>query len=228
VISKVHGHRWGFTAPAVVALFLLTGCGSGDSPSTAPESPSVASSSLSAEAPTASTAPPAAPSSTPAAAAQAPAQPAVLPASAPVSLEIPSIGVSTDLLKLGLRDNQSLEVPPDGPGAPASWYDQSPTPGDRGPAVMLGHVNATGGGAGVFADLRTLKAGDRMNVTREDGSIAVFEFQRGEAYLKDEFPTLTVYGNTPGSELRLITCDGYNSETGEFDDNYVVYATLVI
>jgi sortase (surface protein transpeptidase) len=151
----------------------------------------------------------------------------VLPASTPVTLEIPSIGVNTDLLSLGLRENKSLEVPPDGPGAPASWYDQSPTPGDRGPAVMLGHVNATDGGKGVFADLRALDAGDRINVVREDGTTAVFEFQRGEQYQKDDFPTLTVYGNTPGSELRLITCDGYNADTGEFDDNYVVYATLV-
>lgn len=145
-----------------------------------------------------------------------------------MTLEIPSIGVRTDLLRLGLRENRSLEVPPDGPGAPAGWYDQSPTPGDRGPAVLLGHVNATDGGKGVFADLRTLKAGDRIDITREDGTTAVFEFQRGEAYQKDEFPTLRVYGNTPGSEVRLITCDGYNPDTGEFDDNYVVYATLVV
>ncbi|WP_104118662.1 class F sortase [Arthrobacter sp. B1805] len=227
MISKENGHRWGFTAPAVAALFLLAGCGSSDTATTPTEpAPSI---SATTEAP-APVAPSAAPSS-PAAAAPAPAspeQPAVLPASAPVSLEIPTIGVRTDLLTLGLRENRSLEVPPDGPGAPASWYDQSPTPGERGPAVMLGHVNATDGGKGVFADLRALKAGDRMNVTREDGTTAVFEFQRGEAYQKDEFPTLTVYGNTPGSELRLITCDGYNPDTGDFDDNYVVYATLVI
>ncbi|MPY11319.1 class F sortase [Arthrobacter bussei] len=230
MISRNIGHRWGFTAPAVAALFLLAGCGSGDAPNStpAPSSSSAATSVAPVEAPTA--APTAAPSSAPAAAPApvAPELPGVLPASAPVTLEIPSIGVRTDLLTLGLRENNSLEVPPDGPGAPASWYDQSPTPGDRGPAVMLGHVNATDGGKGVFADLRALKAGDRISVVREDGTTAVFEFQRGEAYQKNDFPTLTVYGNTPGSELRLITCDGYNPDTGEFDDNYVVYATLVI
>ncbi|OUM40947.1 class F sortase [Arthrobacter sedimenti] len=237
MISKVTGHRWGLTAPAVAALFLLAGCGSGTSPATTPESAAASTSTPgTAAAPTSSAAPTAAASSAPAAtpstpaaapAPAAPAQPAVLPASAPVTLEIPSIGVRTDLVSLGLRENRSLEVPPDGPGAPAGWYNRSPTPGDRGPAVMLGHVNATDGGKGVFADLRALKAGDRMNVTREDGTTAVFEFQRGEAYRKDGFPTLTVYGNTPGSELRLITCDGYNPDTGLFDDNYVVYATLV-
>ncbi len=36
-----------------------------------------------------------------------------------------------------------------------------------------------------------------------------------------------MYGNTEGSELRLITCDGYDPFTGAFDDYYVVYAKLV-
>ena len=50
---------------------------------------------------------------------------------------------------------------------------------------------------------------------------------KGEQYPKDNFPTQKVYGNTEGAELRLITCDGYDPETGLFDDNYVVYAELV-
>lgn len=151
----------------------------------------------------------------------------MLAASEPVTLSVPSIDVRTDLLSLGLRENRTLEVPPGEPGSPAGWYNQSPTPGERGPSVMLGHVNATDGGDGVFAGLRQLGAGDRIEVSRKDGSTAVFEFQRGETYMKNDFPPLEVYGNTAGSELRLITCDGYNPETGEFDDNYVVYATLV-
>ncbi|MHA7209940.1 class F sortase [Arthrobacter sp. MDT1-65] len=152
--------------------------------------------------------------------------PAVLPASAPVSFSIPSTGARSDLLRTGLRENGSLEVPPDGPGAPASWYNQSLTPGERGPAVLLGHVNATDGGPGIFADLRALKAGDTIEVLREDGITATFTFNRGEQYPKNEFPTQEVYGNTAGAELRLTTCDGYDPETGEFDDNYVIYATL--
>ncbi|WP_235830793.1 class F sortase [Arthrobacter cheniae] len=144
-----------------------------------------------------------------------------------MSFSIPSIGAQSELLSTGLRDNRSLEVPPDGPGAPASWYDQSPTPGERGPAVLLGHVNATDGGPGIFADLRDLTTGDTIEVLRDDGSTATFTFDRGEQYPKNEFPTQTVYGNTTGSELRLITCDGYDPDTGEFDDNYVIYATLI-
>lgn len=141
-------------------------------------------------------------------------------------LEIPAIGVRTDLLKLGLRENGSLEVPQDsGSGAPASWYNGSPTPGERGPSVMLGHVNSPSG-RGVFADLRKLTPGTEINVSRTDGSTAVFTVDRGALYSKNDFPTLEVYGNTAGSELRLITCDGYDPATGLFDDNYVIYAKL--
>jgi sortase (surface protein transpeptidase) len=129
-------------------------------------------------------------------------------------------------MKLGLRDNGSLEVPPDGPGAPAGWYSGSPSPGETGPAVLLGHVNATDGGPGVFADLRRLKPGAEIRVQRADGSTAVFTVTRAAAYRKDNFPTFEVYGNTKGPELRLITCDGYDPATGLFNDNYVVYAKL--
>lgn len=94
--------------------------------------------------------------------------------------------------------------------------------------MLLGHVNATDGGPGVFAGLRELKAGDTIEVAREDGTTAVFTVERGEQYAKNAFPTQTVYGNTEGSALRLITCDGYDRATGEFDDNYVVYAQLVV
>lgn len=143
-----------------------------------------------------------------------------------MSFSIPDIGAQSTLLKLGLRKNRSLQVPPDGPGAPAGWYSGSPSPGETGPAVFLGHVNAVGGGPGVFANLRGLKTGAGITVQRADGSKAVFTVTRAAAYSKANFPTLEVYGNTKGPELRLITCDGYDPATGLFDDNYVVFAKL--
>ena len=36
-----------------------------------------------------------------------------------------------------------------------------------------------------------------------------------------------VFGAQFDDQLRLITCDGYDPETGLWDDNYVVYATLI-
>ena len=222
-----HGRRGGLAASAaagVLLLLALAGCAAGTSgtPDAGAMPSAAASPSLAASPPTAPSSPTAPSPAAPAAAAQ---QLPVLGASVPVTLSIPAIGVRTDLLHLGLRENGSLEVPQDtGSGAPASWYNGSPTPGERGPAVMLGHVNALGGAKGVFADLRKLTPGTEISVSRTDGSTAVFTVERGALYSKNEFPTLEVYGNTPGAELRIITCDGYDPATGLFEDNYVIYA----
>lgn len=223
--TKKPGRRGGPLASAACGILLLlslAGCASG-TVDAGPSPSAPASAEASSAAP--SQAPSAPPSVTPSVPAEE--QLPVLSESAPVTLSIPSIGVRTDLLHLGLRDNGSLEVPEDtGNGAPASWYNGSPTPGERGPSVMLGHVNALGGNTGVFADLRKLTPGTEIDVYRADGSVAVFTVERGALYSKNEFPTLEVYGNTPGAELRLITCDGYDPDTGLFDDNYVIYAKL--
>lgn len=146
----------------VLAALALTGCGAaatGDAPpssvpSAAASGPATDKATGKAESPTAAPKP----------AGPAPTPLQKKPAAAPATVEIPVIGVKSPLLKLGLRPNRSLEVPPDGPGAPASWYSGSPAPGETGPAVLLGHVNATGGGPGVFADLRALKFDDNYVV----------------------------------------------------------------
>lgn len=144
----------------------------------------------------------------------------------PRTLTLPSVAAGSDLMQVGLTEDGTLEVPPGNPGAPAAWYRDSPNPGDPGPAVILGHVNADDGGPGVFANLRELQPNDEIQVQREDGSTAVFTVMYGEQYPKDTFPTEKVYGNTDGPELRLITCDGYDPQTGTFGDNYVVYAQI--
>jgi sortase (surface protein transpeptidase) len=214
-MSWSRDRRRSVVASAAIAVALITGCTAQPVADVAVRQPASSSS--------------ASPSATPAAPeGQATlVWPKVLPASRPVLLSIPSIDVMTELMSLGLQSDRTLEVPPGDPGSPAGWYNLSPSPGERGPAVVLGHVNATDGGPGVFAKLRNLGEGDTIDVTREDGSIATFEFQHGEQYAKDAFPTQKVYGNTSGAELRLITCDGYDPDTGQFDDNYVVYATLI-
>lgn len=220
MIRSLEGRRRRCIASAAAALFILTGC-SGNSAAPAPAS-------LGTPANEVVDSSPPVPAQQPSQHAVSKSLPPVMPASTPVSFRIPSIGAESKLLELGLRDDGSLEVPPEDPGSPAGWYGGSPTPGARGPAVLLGHVNATGGGPGVFANLRSLKAGDVIEVSRADGTTASFIYVHGEQYPKNAFPTQTVYGNTDGSELRIITCDGYDPVTGEFDDNFVAFARLDI
>lgn len=158
-----------------------------------------------------------------------PAPPAYsLAASEPVSISIPSIDVTSDLHALGLADDGSLEVPSGDLYDQAAWYDGSPTPGEVGPSVIEGHVTSAGSTPSVFFELGAVEVGDVVDVDREDGSTASFEVYDISSFPKDEFPTLAVYGNTTGSELRVITCGGtYSADDRAHEDNIVVFAKLV-
>jgi hypothetical protein len=151
-------------------------------------------------------------------------QPVTMPRSEPVRVAIPVLGVTARVTPLGLADDSSMEVPR---GArPVGWFDQSPTPGQLGPAVLAGHVD-WGGEPGTFSGLRTLSAGDRVLVDRADGSTATFVVDRVAEYAKDEFPTGSVYGDIDEAGLRLITCGGdFDEEEQSYRDNVVVYARL--
>ncbi len=158
----------------------------------------------------------------------APPQIAAMPRSAPVTVEIPSIDVSSKLHPLGLNDDGTLQVPTGELYNQAAWYDGSPTPGERGPSVIEGHVTSQGSVPSVFFELGALGSGDTVDVTREDGSVATFEVYATESFPKDDFPTVAVYGNTEAPELRLITCGGnYDDEARSFVNNTVVFAKLV-
>jgi hypothetical protein len=151
--------------------------------------------------------------------------PTVLGESRPVRVLIPAIGVDSDLMDLGLQDDGTLEVPPD--GFPAGWFTGAPTPGELGPAVLAGHVD-WGGAPGVFYRLRDLLPDDEVSVVRADGSTAVFRVQRVERFAKDAFPTGAVYGDLDHAGLRLITCGGsFDQAARSYEDNIVVFADLV-
>lgn len=182
-----------------------------------------APSTLSSTAPPTSPATPGVPSgdSTP-----PPAAP-VLPPSAPVALDIPQLGLHTNLIQLGLHSDGTLDVPPIQPGSPAGWYRYSPTPGQLGPSVILGHVNSNHGPIGVFYHLHELSQGSTVTITRADGVVAPFQVDRTENLAKDHFPTLDVYGDTTRAELRLITCSDYDQSAHTWKSNTVVYAHLI-
>ncbi len=143
-------------------------------------------------------------------------------AAIPVSVEIPSIGVRAPVIKLGLNPDRSLEVPTD--FGDTGWWSGGARPGERGPAVIVGHVDSKTGPA-IFYRLGELRRGDKVVVVGRDGSRVRFTVEGSEKYPKDDFPTARVYGRTDGPTLRLITCGGdFDSSTGHYVDNTVVYA----
>ena len=147
-----------------------------------------------------------------------------MPRSVPVRVRIPAIGVDSRLMSLGLQDDDTIEVPPQ--AFPAGWYTGAPTPGELGPAILVGHVHYDDSD-GVFADLRRLRPGDEVVVGRKDGRSAVFQVTRVRHYAKDRFPTAKVYGDIDHAGLRLITCGGHDLVSGRYEDNVIAFARLI-
>ena len=149
-----------------------------------------------------------------------------LPRSTPLWMDVPAIGAKSSLVPLGLNADQTVEVPPVDQPMQAGWYKHGPTPGQTGPAVVLGHVNG-GGHDGIFVRLHELRPGDEIRIGREDGRVARFVVERVDQVPKNRFPTDSVYGNTSEPELRLITCGGSFDEAADsYRDNIIVYAAL--
>lgn len=144
----------------------------------------------------------------------------------PVTVKIPAIGVKTALEDLAVDDAGVLE-PPRKPDV-AGWYAKGVAPGDSGPAVIAGHVDSKTG-PGVFFRLPELQAGAEVVVERKDGSELVYVVSKTYPVAKSEFPSATVYGPTPGSELRLVTCGGeFDRVAGSYRQNVIVEAVLKV
>ncbi|MER8184620.1 class F sortase [Kitasatospora sp. NPDC094015] len=200
--------RFGLAATAIGAVLLYT------SVDPAP-----------ADAPAAAASPTAAPSA---------AAPAVPPAkqkpgmarSKPTRVRIPQLGVDAPVTELTLNATGQLNAPPVDNQNLVGWYRDGASPGERGSSVLAGHVDTKTGPA-VFLLLRMLLPGNKVEVTRADGTVAVFTVDSVETFPKDAFPDDRVYADTPDPQLRLITCGGsYDRTKKDYTSNVVVFAHL--
>jgi hypothetical protein len=151
----------------------------------------------------------------------------VLTRSQPVSIQARSVGIDAPIHSVGNADSGAIDVPRGERFDEAGWYNKGPTPGEYGPAVIVGHVD-NGQGPSVFHKLSRLRQGNRVEITREDGSVAVFEVNGVKRYDRHDLPADEVFGDFSRPGLRLITCGGrWVGGTTGYADNIVVFASLV-
>ena len=154
------------------------------------------------------------------------AVPAALPYSTPDRVRIPVIQVDAPVTPVGLDpDGWVAAPPPENPNL-AGWFTGAVSPGEKGTAVVVGHVDNKMGPA-VFYGLGALKKGNKVEIRRQDGKTAVFETYSVEVFEKKNFPGDRVYGSKGTPELRVITCGGGFSKQHGYDGNVVVFARLV-
>lgn len=143
----------------------------------------------------------------------------------PARLRIPAINVDAAMEDLNMTREGELRPPIDPDRA--GWFPDSAVPGELGSAVIAGHRDSTRGPAVLFR-LIDLRPGDIVHVTRSDGVEVQFEVVEVRRVPQDEFPTASVYGATPDSSLRLITCGGvFDRVSGRYRDNVLVLALKV-
>ena len=193
--------------PTVLAGLVLVGCGA----TPAPPAPVV---------PAALTA--TAPAPAPATAASDPGN--VAP---PARIRLPSLGVDTAVVAVGVDARGEMAVPED--VKETGWYRFGPAPGSAtGSSVVSGHVDDKLQGRGAFYRLVDLAVGDPVVVTTAAGADLAFRVSAVRRIPKSTLPVDELFARDGPPHLTLVTCGGaFDRALGSYRDNVVVTALPV-
>ncbi len=146
--------------------------------------------------------------------------------SIPQSIKIPSLGVAANIESVTEDDEGRMDVPED--PLNTAWYSLGAMPGEKGNAVIAGHLDTPSGDPSVFYDIDSLNVGDKIITIDEKGTEYVFAVVDVKTYDNEEFPLLEVFGSYEKQRLNLITCAGtFDSTLSDYSDRTVVYSELV-
>lgn len=209
----------------------------------------VATTSTTTVPPSTTTTAPAPPSTTAGAAYDVPDPPSTAPTTAPPTtassggvgptrLVIPALQVDAPVVATGSSgpNGGSLIIPSD--IHVVGWWDgvwQSPTgtideavpqPGAPGVAVLAGHVDSAAAGNGALYNLGTAKPGESVIVYGQGGQQTNWTVSEPpDVVIKSALPS-SLWVNSGPAKLALVTCGGpFDSSTGHYEDNVIVWAT---
>ncbi|HSX36820.1 MAG TPA: sortase [Patescibacteria group bacterium] len=146
----------------------------------------------------------------------------------PKYVSIPSIGVATArVIQLGLSGNGQIATPDN--IYDTGWYNGSAKPGKQGAMFIYGHVSSWQAN-GVFYNLKKLRPGDYVTITRGDNTTYTYQVVTSKTYPYNNVDMDEVLSpidaSTPG--LNLMTCTGQvMAGTSEFSERLVVFTKLV-
>lgn len=139
----------------------------------------------------------------------------------PIQISIPSIGLLTKVVDVGINDKGEIDVP-DGKTKNVGWYRHGTIPGEEGSAVMDAHVYAA------FSKLKHVKPGSDIYIQMQSGKKLHFVVYDHETYPLSSIETRDLLRDTEAADLNLITCAGrYIRSKDTYDHRLVVYSRLV-
>ena len=130
--------------------------------------------------------------------------PQAAPGAPPVRVRVPAAGVDAAVSPIDVDRSGALLPPPD--TARAGWFSGSPVPGDVGPAVIAGHVDAS--------PARPCSSGSRgwppatTSWSTAPTARRCASRSPGGPLPEDRLPDRGGLRADAGAELRLITCGG--------------------
>jgi sortase (surface protein transpeptidase) len=148
----------------------------------------------------------------------------------PVRLTIPKLNIDAKFQYTGLKPDGTLEVPSN--IYDVSWFTGSVRPGEKGVAIVMGHIAQIRGGIvtrpGVFSDLSELAAGDQLTVADDNGNSATFVVRAVRSYDPTADATDVFTSTDGGSHLNLITCEGtWIPSQASYTERLVVFTDLM-
>ncbi|HEX4977982.1 MAG TPA: class F sortase, partial [Nocardioides sp.] len=157
-----------------------------------------------------------------------PRSPATLPAPAPeparaVQLTAPTVGLDLPVRPVGVARDRQMALPAD--PSVLGWYRHGPAPGaGRGSVVVAGHLDSRRFGLGPLVRLRDVQVGDRVVVTRDDGTRRAYVVRSLRRYDRQALPA-ELFSRAGAERLRIVTCGGaFLPDRGGYQQNLVVTA----
>ncbi len=143
------------------------------------------------------------------------------------TLVIPSLNIRAPIEKVGITKTGKMAVTRG--YSNVGLYKFGVAPGQKGNAVIGGHVDNALGLPAVFNDLNKLKKGDNVFVADEHGNMLRFVVTKTQIYDVTQAPVDSIFGPSTTAHLNLITCDGtWIQSQKSYDKRLVVFTDLAM
>lgn len=141
----------------------------------------------------------------------------------PRYLKISELNVFSRVKRMGTTTSGAVDAPKS--VFDTGWYDGSAKPGENGAVFIDGHVSGPTKG-GVFANLKKLKTGSKIQVEMGDGRLFNYKVVAIEKYDANNVDMAKALRSIePGKKgLNIMTCSGkYNEDAETFEQRLVAY-----
>lgn len=138
---------------------------------------------------------------------------------------IPKIGVDAKVEQVGQDSQGRMDIPQNYKNV--GWYKLGIKPGEKGNAVIDGHIDTPKKEAGVFYRINELVPGDVIYIKDSKNKTFTFFVTKALYFDYDKVPIDEVFGKTEKFRLNLVTCAGkFDKLTKNYSQRLVVFSEL--